>query len=93
MRWDNQIGQDTAFTKSTTTPWMQDSTKISAANISELLTQMSKLRAETATIFVNSILKNRNPVPNGDVRYSWLKTLIFLYHKVIELLQVDIDLC
>lgn len=68
MRWDNQNSDDETFSKPTTAPWIPGSAKPVATNLTGLLPELSKLRSETTSIYVKAVIKNEQPVANGDVR-------------------------
>ncbi|KAL7286491.1 hypothetical protein TKK_0019228 [Trichogramma kaykai] len=70
MRWDNQNENDQAFTKALKNPWIPASAKPADSNLTGLLSKMSELRSKTTTIYVKAILKNKEAIANGDVRYS-----------------------
>lgn len=65
MIWDN-ITEN--FTKNSTIPWIQYSTNSLPTNSLEILSEMSKLRSETAAIYVNSVNKNNEGRVNCNIR-------------------------
>lgn len=47
---------------------MPESAKPAATNLTGLLPEMSKLRAETMPIHIKAVVKNKESTANGDVR-------------------------
>ncbi|XP_001604982.1 neutral and basic amino acid transport protein rBAT [Nasonia vitripennis] len=70
MRWDNQNSNDETFSKPTAAPWMPESAKPAATNLTGLLPEMSKLRNETMPIHIKVVIKNKVSTANGKVRYT-----------------------
>lgn len=68
MKWDVAISDDQSFSAKRDTPWLAECPNPAKTSLVGAIRAMAKLRSETASIYINAVIKNNEMNGNCGIR-------------------------